>query len=139
YQLPALEPGWHNLKITAWDGANNAGTAMLEFRVVGDEKLVLKNVLNYPNPFTTSTCFWFDHNRPGEELTVQIQIFTISGKLIRTLKNTIFSTGNRSKEIFWDGRDDFGQKLGRGVYIYSITVQTGDGKLARKMERLYLL
>lgn len=139
YQLPALEPGLHSIKLTAWDGVNNAGTAMLDFKVVGDENLVLKNVLNYPNPFTTSTCFWFDHNRPGEELTVQIQIFTISGKLIRTLKNTIFSTGNRSKEIFWDGRDDFGQKLGRGVYIYSITVQTGDGKLARKMERLYLL
>lgn len=139
YQLPALEPGWHNLKITAWDGANNAGTAMLEFRVVGDEKLVLNNVLNYPNPFTTSTCFWFDHNRPGEELSVQIQIYTISGKLVKTLRNTIFSTGNRSNEIFWDGRDDFGQKLGRGVYIYAVTVQTSDGKLARKMERLYLL
>lgn len=139
YQLPLLEPGVHHIKVTAWDAANNPAEAMIDFRVVGDDKLVLKNVINYPNPFTTRTNFWFDHNKPGEELQVQIQIYTISGKIVKTLRNTIFSTGNRSNEIFWDGRDDFGQKLARGVYIYSITVQSADGKLARKMEKVYIL
>ena len=139
YQLPSLEPGIHNLTIKAWDVANNAGSANLDFRIVEDENIVLKNVLNYPNPFTTRTSFWFDHNRAGDNLTIHIQVFTVTGKLVKTLHQTIFASGNRSNEVFWDGRDDFGQKLARGVYVYTLTVRGSDGRQARKVEKLYLL
>lgn len=139
FQLPALSPGLHQLKIRAWDIANNATDAFLEFQVVKPEQLTLDHVLNYPNPFTTQTRFWFEHNRPNEELSVQVQIYTVSGKLIKTLRQTIFSTGNRSSEVEWNGRDEYGARLARGVYVYRLSVKTTDGKLADKWEKLYLL
>ncbi len=139
FQLPLLAEGLHTLKVKAWDAANNSSEAIIEFRVIKENQFTLDHVINYPNPFTTKTTFWFDHNRPGEEMRVTVQIFTVSGKLVKTIKNTIFSTGNRSSEVQWDGRDDYGNKIGRGVYIYRLQVRTADGKSASKLEKLYIL
>src|SRR6185436_9743298 len=96
FQLPALKAGPHSLKIKAWDVLNNSSEYILEFNVAKDEDLVLSHVLNYPNPFTTKTQFWFEHNRPGQDLQVKVEIFTVSGKLIKTVKQTINDAGNRS-------------------------------------------
>ncbi|RYY24225.1 MAG: T9SS type A sorting domain-containing protein [Chitinophagaceae bacterium] len=100
---------------------------------------MLDHVLNYPNPFTTRTTFWFDHNRPGQELQVNISIYTVTGKLVKTLRSTIISPGTRSNEVEWNGRDEYGSKIGRGVYIYRLSVRTSDGQQAHKMEKLYIL
>ena len=139
FQLPAMTPGLHTLTIKAWDVANNSGQAILDFNVIAATNFTLNHVLNYPNPFTTHTTFWFEHNRPGEELDVQIQIYTITGKLVKSIKKTIFSPGNRSSDVEWDGRDDYGSKIGRGVYIYRLRAQTADGKAAEKLEKLFIL
>ncbi|WP_207511949.1 type IX secretion system sortase PorU [Longitalea luteola] len=139
FQLPALAPGMHTLSIKAWDVANNSGEATLDFRVVNDQHFALDHVLNYPNPFTTRTTFWFEHNRPGEELVIHIQVYTITGKLVKTLRKTIFSPGNRSSDVEWNGRDEYGDKIGRGVYLYRLRVQTADGKAAEKLEKLFIL
>jgi flagellar hook assembly protein FlgD len=72
-------------------------------------------------------------------LNVQIQIYTITGKLVKSIRKTIFSPGNRSSEVEWDGRDDYGSKIGRGVYIYRLRAQTVDGKAAEKLEKLFIL
>jgi hypothetical protein len=136
FQLPALEGGMHSLKIKAWDVLNNSNEYILEFNVAKDEELVLNHVLNYPNPFTTKTQFWFEHNRPGQNLEVKVQVFTVTGKVVKTIKQTINDAGNRSCEVEWDGRDDYGDKLGRGVYLYRLTVTTPDGKKKEHLERL---
>src|SRR5690606_23445762 len=137
--MPELSEGWHTLTIKAWDAVNNSGEQTIEFRVVRNDQVSLDHVLNYPNPFTTNTSFWFEHNRAGEELKVSVEIYTITGKLVKTIRQTIFSTGNRSSEVQWNGRDDYGNRLGRGVYIYRLRVQTADGKSAEKLEKLYML
>jgi hypothetical protein len=139
YQLPTLEEGLHTLTIKAWDIANNSSEITIEFRIVKPQKFTLEHVLNYPNPFTTNTNFWFSHNRAAEELKVFIQVFTVSGKLVKTIRKTIFSEGNRSSEVDWDGRDEYGSKLGRGIYIYHLKVQTNDGKSDAKWEKLFIL
>ena len=139
FQMPTLAPGTHTLTIKAWDAANNSGEATLDFRVVAQESFSLDHVLNYPNPFTTHTTFWFEHNRPGEELLIQIQVYTITGKLVKTMRKTIFSPGNRSSDVEWDARDEYGDKIGRGVYIYRLRVQTAEGKAAEKLEKLFIL
>jgi hypothetical protein len=139
FQLPVLAPGAHTLTIKAWDVANNSGEATLDFRVVNEPNFALDHVLNYPNPFTTNTTFWFEHNRPGEELLIRIQVYTITGKLVKNINKTIFSPGNRSSDVQWNGRDEYGDKIGRGVYIYRLRVQTADGKAAEKLEKLFIL
>ncbi|MFN5646185.1 MAG: type IX secretion system sortase PorU, partial [Sphingobacteriales bacterium] len=139
FPLAGLSPGPHNLKIKAWDVFNNSSEQILEFLVAKQEELALKHVLNYPNPFTTNTRFWFEHNRPGEQLQVFIRIMTVTGKVVKTIQRTITTIGNRSDEISWDGRDDYGAKLGRGVYLWQLSVRTSDGKRVQKLEKLVIL
>jgi hypothetical protein len=122
FQLPALEPGIHSLKIKVWDVLNNSSEFILDFIVTNDDEFVIDHVLNYPNPFTTKTQFWFEHNKPGQDLFVQIHIFSLSGKVVKTIEKTINTSGNRSSDIDWDGRDDFGDKIGKGVYVYRLKV-----------------
>jgi hypothetical protein len=139
FQLPQLSAGHHTLKIKAWDVVNNSSEYVLDFTVVNTEELRIDHVLNYPNPFTTRTFFWFEHNQPGTDLSVKVEIFTVSGKLIKTISQTINTIGNRSNEIEWDGRDEYGEKIGRGVYVYRLRVKTPNGKTANKWERLVVL
>lgn len=139
FQLPALEPGTHSLKIKAWDVLNNSNEALLEFTVANDEELKLSHVLNYPNPFTSNTSFWFEHNKPGQPLQVYLQIMTVTGRVIKTIRKTITTDGNRSDEIQWDGRDEFGDKPGRGVYIYKLRVTAPGNKKKEVIEKLLIL
>jgi Peptidase family C25 len=138
FQLPEVTPGPHTLKIKAWDVVNNSNEIALDFTVTNDEKLLLTRVLNYPNPFTTKTTFWFEHNRPNEALNVKVQIFTVTGRLIKTLQQTINTTGNRSCELDWDGRDEYGDKIGKGVYVYKLSAVTSDRKKHEVIEKLVI-
>ncbi|PZR26275.1 MAG: hypothetical protein DI535_14825 [Citrobacter freundii] len=122
FQMTGLEPGLHTLKIKAWDVLNNSNEVVLDFVVAKDEDLEISHVLNYPNPFTTSTQFWFEHNKPGQDLLVRVQIFTVTGRIIKMIERTINTAGNRSSELTWDGLDQYGQKIGRGVYLYKLSV-----------------
>ena len=140
YQLRDLSVGNHTLKIKAWDTYNNSSETTLNFMVVSDSGLVLDNVLNYPNPFVNYTEFWFNHNKPNEPLEVQVQIFTISGKIIKTINRTIQTTGNLSRSINWNGLDDFGNRLGKGVYVYKLKVKsTISNQYSEKYEKLVIL
>jgi len=140
FQLRDLTPGSHKIKFKAWDTYNNPSEASLTFNVVTDNGITLNHVLNYPNPFVNYTEFWFEHNRPNEPLNVQIQIFTISGKLVKTINKTVQTTGTLSREITWNGLDDFGSKIGKGVYIYKLkVVSTITQDHAEKVEKLVIL
>ncbi len=139
-RLRDLEVGLHTLTFIAWDVYNNSSRAELQFVVVGDEELQLENVLNYPNPFVNYTEFWFNHNRPFEPLDVQVQIFTVSGKVVKTINQTVVTEGFLSRDIVWDGLDDFGEAIGKGVYVYKITVKsTLTNKRVEKFEKLVIL
>ena len=139
YPFENLKLGTHKLKVRAWDILNNVTERELEFVVVSDEGLTLDHVLNYPNPFTTRTSFYFEHNRPGEVLDVMVTVYTISGKVVRTLESTQCTQGFRSDPIVWDGLDDFGDKIGKGTYLYRLRVRTAGGEQAEKIEKIVIL
>lgn len=135
-----LAPGLHTITFRAWDVYNNPISAEIQFIVIGDEALSLTNVLNYPNPFVNYTQFWFSHNHPFEPLDVQVQIFTITGKVIKTINQVVNTEGFLSREISWDGKDDFGDRIGKGVYIYKLTVKSSlTNKTSEKIEKLVIL
>ncbi|MBA7484773.1 hypothetical protein ES707_20304 [subsurface metagenome] len=139
YPLKSLDAGSHSLTIKVWDVYNNSSEEVLDFVVNTEDDLVLKHVLNYPNPFTTHTQFFFEHNQPDQDLEVIIQVFTISGKLVKTIEQNVPSSGFRTAPIDWDGLDDFGSRIGRGVYIYRVKVRTALGEKAEKYEKLVIL
>ena len=126
YPLRGLAPGRHTLRVKGWDIANNSGEGYTEFVVAEDGKASLAHVLNYPNPFTTHTDFQFEHNLAGQILDVQVSIFSVSGKLVKTILRTAASDGFRVTDIAWDGKDEYGDTLARGVYLYRIKVRGTD-------------
>ncbi|NQV53313.1 MAG: type IX secretion system sortase PorU [Flavobacteriales bacterium] len=134
-----LEEGRHSLKLQVWDVNNNPGEAYTEFVVASSEELALEHVLNYPNPFTTKTQFFFEHNKPGQQLDVSIDVFTVAGKLVKSLGGDYFSDGFRVGPIDWNGRDEFDDQLAKGVYLYKVAVKTPTGESVEKFERLVLL
>ncbi len=140
YPLSELSDGNHTLTLKVWDVNNNSGKAYTEFVVANDAKLAIRHLYNYPNPFTTKTKFLFEHNKFNETLEVLLRIFTISGKLIKTIEMDITSKGNNhSNPIEWDGLDDFGDRIGRGVYLYQLEVKTSNSETDRKLEKLVIL
>ncbi len=144
YPFRDLEPGLHTLTLKAWDVYNNSSTSELQFVVYDEnEVLVIDNVLNYPNPFVNYTEFWFNHNS-SEVLDVSVQVFTVSGKLVKTLigqtSGSSKITSSVSKDIVWDGKDDFGERIGKGVYVYKLTVRSNQlNKQVEKIEKLVIL
>ncbi|MFQ5823172.1 MAG: type IX secretion system sortase PorU [bacterium] len=119
--IPCVTPGGedrHTLMVKAWDNANNSSKTSVEVLVVHEDELVLKEVMNYPNPFTDKTTFSFISNRDAE---IQIKIYTISGQLIRTLEYPFARSGFNIVE--WDGRDADGDIPANGVYLYKLIVK----------------
>jgi hypothetical protein len=139
FNMNELSAGKHTIMLKVWDVNNNLSQSSIEFYVQPDQTVALSHVLNYPNPFTTHTEFYFEHNQVCSELDVQIQVMTVSGKVVRSINQMVKTEGFRSQGIPWDGRDDFGDQLAKGVYIYTIKVRTPDGTIADKTEKLVLL
>jgi hypothetical protein len=139
YQLRDLPEGNHTLGLKIWDVENNSTSVTTDFVVAKSAELALERVLNYPNPFTTTTRFFFEHNRNCDDIKVIIQIFTISGKIAKSISRTINCEGFRTEGIVWDGKDDYGSKLGRGVYLYKVAITDKDNKKAEKIEKLVIL
>lgn len=135
-----LSAGLHTLKLKVWDSYNNLSIGELNFIVDVQEDIKLENVLNYPNPFIDYTEFWFEHNKINEPLEVQVQIFTITGKIVKTINQSIIPTSSQSRDLKWDGKDDFGNKIGKGTYIYRLKVKSNlTGKQAEKVEKIVIL
>ncbi|MEO6315032.1 MAG: C25 family cysteine peptidase [Chitinophagaceae bacterium] len=109
---------------------NKAGMSeyTITFRVIG--KPMISNLLNYPNPFTTSTAFVF--TLTGSEIpeNMKIQILTVTGKIVKEITKQELGQlhiGRNITEYKWDGTDQFGQRLANGVYLYRF-VTTLNGK-----------
>ena len=94
---------------------------------------------NYPTPFTTHTEFMFEENIPCDAFTVTVQVYSVSGKLVKNIVQQVQSTGYRVNGIDWDGLDDYGNPIGKGVYIYKLSVRDVNGNSAHKFEKLVLL
>lgn len=131
YPMNALELGKHTLTVKAWDIANNSTEMLTEFVVVDEAEDGLRHVLNYPNPFSESTCFQFEHSFLDQDLDIRVDILTPSGRRVTTLEKNIKASGNLSRDIKWDGRDDFGDRLANGIYIYRVTVRVTDASSGR--------
>lgn len=139
YPFSQLENGRYKINVKAWDVLNNSGEGYTEFVVEDKAELALYYVLNYPNPFTTKTEFSFEHNRPGDLLDIRIEIYTVTGKIIKTLQTSSLSNSRRVHDIGWDGLDEYGDKIGKGVYIYKVSVKDSSGEKAYKYQKLVLL
>jgi len=139
YPLGEMKSGSHSLTLKAWDNFNNSSEVSVKFIVRTDEGFIINNLLNYPNPFTDKTNITAEHNRPDKNLMIRINIYSLSGKIIRIIETTFEATGYKLPPIMWDGKGEGGRKVGRGIYPYSVTVSTENGEIARASGRMVIL
>ena len=140
YLLQDVSEGRHRLKIKCWDAANNASEVVIDFNVSRKETFILQRIHNDPNPFTgeTTFCIEFENAEIGKDVDVWVRIFDLSGRLMKTLKNTINLTGNRSCDIVWNGSSAGGVRVTKGIYVYTVDVRTPSRNHLTKAERLFV-
>ncbi len=135
YPLDELPEGSYTLKVRAWDVHNNPTEKEIFFEVAAQEELAVRNIYNYPNPMNNKTSFTFEHNQPGNPLDVSIRIYTLSGKPVQQLKESIITSSNYAS-ISWNGRDRDNDRLGNGTYIYVLRVTTDTPKGRQSTEKI---
>lgn len=139
YPFSRLDEGKHTLTLKVWDVYNNSSESQTEFIVANSSEFAIRNLLNYPNPFTTYTEFHFDHNAPGQPMGIRIQIFTVSGKLVKTIDTSLSTDGYHIGPVKWNGKDEYGDEIGVGTYIYRVQVTPPSGEKVTEYEKLVIL
>ncbi len=129
---PQLSEGSHQIEVIARDAADNLQYFQTEF-VVSD-RFVIANAMNYPNPFSSTTNFTYVLTQAAEQ--VRIKIYTVAGRLIHELEAPPGQVGYN--QLQWDGRDQIGDRLANGVYLYKIIARRGEGQ-AEVVEKLVVM
>jgi len=135
FQLSDLEDGEHILKFKVWDLANNSTETEVRFTVASGLKI--NNLIAFPNPVSVSTDIIATHNRFGEKMTVEIEIFTQQGVLVDQVKTESGSSGFTTLPIRWNpGLNN--HNLVPGIYYYRVRLTALDGSTSIKTEQLIL-
>ncbi len=122
-----MEDGSYELIVESQDVSHNVSGKLayrLTFEVVN--KSTITQVLNYPNPFTSSTRFAFVLTGSEVPSYFKIQIMTVTGKVVREISRDQIGPihiGRNLTEYAWDGTDEYGDRLANGVYLYRVTTR----------------
>lgn len=130
YKFTSIENGDHELLVKAWDVFNNFSEQNTYFSVVDGNDLVIRDVFNYPNPFSDRTQFTFQQNL-AQPIDVKIKIYSIAGRLIHEIEKT--DVNDKFVVMDWDGRDADGDQLANGTYLYKIIVRSVDGEFNKSV------
>lgn len=126
--------GTYELRILAQDKSSNisgSGDGAYDYRISFEiiNESSITQIINYPNPFSTSTRFVFTLTGFDVPENILIQIMTISGKVVREVGKEELGPihiGKNISEFSWDGTDTYGDKLANGVYLYRVIIQSDD-------------
>jgi hypothetical protein len=119
-----ITDGKYQLVVQGYDRNGNASgdnAYRISFEVIN--KPMISNVLNYPNPFTTSTRFVFTLTGYEVPQQMKITIYTVTGKVVKEIfigELGNIHIGNNITEYSFDGTDQFGDRLANGIYFYKI-------------------
>jgi hypothetical protein len=119
--------GKYTLSVQGSDRSGNQSGDLdyrISFEVIHESMITY--LMNYPNPFSTSTRFVFTLTGNEAPDEILIQIMTISGKVVREITEDELGTiqiGRNITEYAWDGSDEFGDPLANGVYLYTVKAQ----------------
>jgi len=137
YPFNNLPEGEHTLTLKAWDVYNNSSEKTIRFIVSDDIQPYISTVTCYPNPFMNETQFEFKHNQYGERLEVTVRIYSLQGQLIRELgPQEMAADGYGFAPIKWNGKDQYGNRTKKGMYIYNVIITTENGNKDRRSGKL---
>ncbi len=128
---PTLADGTYEIRAQGIDRSkNDAGKYDYRIKFKVDSKPSITNILNYPNPFSTSTQFVFTLTGATIPEQLIIQIFSATGKVVKEITREQLGNlhvGTNVTDYKWDGTDNFGDRLANGVYFYRVMTRNLDG------------
>jgi hypothetical protein len=128
-----IQDGTYRLLVIASDKSGNAsGNVDYKISFTVDHVSSITEVMNYPNPFSTQTRFVFTLTGVTVPSYMKIQIMTVTGKVVREIFKEELGTiriGRNITDYAWDGRDEYGDPLGNGVYLYRVIVKDEQGDI----------
>ena len=130
---PDLSNDEYQLQVLATDSSENRVESQI-YRFHLEEPVSITHLLNVPNPIRTNTVFTYNLAQTPDQVIVKI--YTVSGRLIRTIEDASARRGYN--ETDWDARDENGERLANGVYFYKVIVKTDKHKI-EKIGRLAIL
>ena len=134
---PVLEDGDYLLRVVAKDpNGNLADSASSEVYFVVSSETKLHQVYNYPNPFANETYFTFRLSQIPEE--VKIRIYTIAGRMIKEIIKKSSELNYDLNKIYWDGRDEDGDVIANGTYLYKLLMKNDD-KIESVIQKLVIV
>lgn len=138
FPLSSLTEGEHALTLKAWNIFNFSSSETITFNVISKSDETYTNLKNYPNPFSSSTNFYLEHNQNNKIKSAEIQIFNSSGMMVKTIKINNPSSGYTVGPIQWDGTTDGGQRVKKGIYIYRMLLNKEDDKEYTQAQKLVI-
>ena len=138
FPFSMLSPGEHTLSVKVWDVFNNSSEAVIHFVVYTSGVFVISHVYNYPNPFNEFTDIVFEHNQQNVEFATRVEIYSVTGQLVRIIEQTTAQTGSVSSPIRWDGKGEYGSKVPSGIYIFKLIVRTSNGLYTQTSGKMIL-
>ncbi|MCS7298098.1 MAG: C25 family cysteine peptidase [Bacteroidia bacterium] len=136
-----LADGEYVLSVEAFDKKRNRSGLQpyeIRFRIINESSLTY--VLNYPNPFSTSTRFYYELTGGILPEVFQIHIYTLSGRLVKVIDLKALGEvriGRHLTRYAWDGTDEYGDRLANGVYLYRVVLRMPNNqKIEQRSENL---
>lgn len=136
FDFSSLPLGKHTLRLKVWDTYNNSAEREIDFNVTTSGVAQVTDIYNYPNPFKDNTAFTFHHTYPND-VNVKIKVYTVAGRLIKEIDRPNIS--DKFVMINWDGKDEDGETLGNGIYIYKLIVEAADGSSVTNVGKMAVL
>ena len=133
YPAYFAKDGKYTISVQGSDRSGNE-SGDLEYRITFEviHESAITQMVNYPNPFSTSTRFVFTLTGLEAPDEIIIQIMTVSGRVVREITEDELGTiqiGRNISEYAWDGKDEFGDPLANGVYLYTVKAQINGEKI----------
>lgn len=134
FYKPTLADGLHDFMFVSFDKSGNYADTMRYFLTVNPDMRIF-DLATYPNPMKNNTNFLFKLSGSNAPNYCKIKIFTVAGRLVKTIN---FPANIGYNQIQWDGRDDDGDYMANGVYLYRLIIE-GNSKKETAIQKLVIL
>ncbi len=139
YPVDGLKPGLHHLQFRASDTFNNQSTGSITFYVSDESGIQIENLMNYPNPFSSSTTLHFKHNRSGEDLEAVVIVYNLTGQPLISTTYQVTQSAYQVDLPAWDGTTADGTKLSNGLYLLKLSLRSLlDGSKNEKITKVII-